>query len=114
VGGRGGGTDNVQQLPIGNKILSGCQMDKYSIKLVYLYIDFVYRLPTNPKLFPSVGNGHLATTVYRDAVFVNGIYSGETGAILITFKYNVNCVQHFPESNVFIFFISVRIFLRYY
>ena len=39
----------------------------------------VYRLPTNPKYMPSVGNGHLAYTVYRDAVFVNGVYNGELG-----------------------------------
>lgn len=27
----------------------------------------------------SVGNGHLATTVYSDTVYVNGLYNGPTG-----------------------------------
>ncbi|XP_019643989.1 PREDICTED: acid trehalase-like protein 1 [Branchiostoma belcheri] len=31
----------------------------------------------NTRLMASVGNGHLATTVYSDTIFVNGLYSGD-------------------------------------
>jgi len=43
------------------------------------YVYETKTLPPNPKFYPSVGNGHLGHTIYRDAVFVNGIYSGELG-----------------------------------
>ncbi|XP_078612333.1 protein-glucosylgalactosylhydroxylysine glucosidase-like isoform X1 [Branchiostoma floridae x Branchiostoma japonicum] len=31
----------------------------------------------NTRLMASIGNGHLATTVYSDTIFVNGLYSGD-------------------------------------
>ena len=31
------------------------------------------------RLLPAVGNGHLATNVYSDALFVNGLFNGVTG-----------------------------------
>ncbi len=33
----------------------------------------------NVDLLASVGNGHLATNVFSDAVFVNGVYNGRLG-----------------------------------
>ena len=29
----------------------------------------------------SVGNGHLATNLYSDTIFMNGLYNGELGKI---------------------------------
>lgn len=37
------------------------------------------RLPTNPRFMPSIGNGHLATTVFSDTVYMNGLYNGLNG-----------------------------------
>ena len=34
-------------------------------------------LPANSLLMPTVGNGHLATVVFRDRIFMNGLYNGE-------------------------------------
>lgn len=42
-------------------------------------VSVSFSLPGNRRYNPSVGNGHLASTIYGDAVFVNGIYNGETG-----------------------------------
>ena len=28
---------------------------------------------------PYVGNGHLATTIFSDSIFVNGLYNGKLG-----------------------------------
>ncbi len=40
----------------------------------------IYRsLPTNELEMPSVGNGHLATGVHTDTVYMNGLYNGELG-----------------------------------
>ena len=30
----------------------------------------------------SVGNGHLATTVLTDTIFLNGVYSGRLGTVV--------------------------------
>ena len=37
---------------------------------------FYFSLPTNPLLMPSVGNGHIGTVIYRDRLFMNGLYNG--------------------------------------
>lgn len=31
------------------------------------------------RLLPALGNGHLATNAYSDALFVNGVYNGYLG-----------------------------------
>ena len=33
----------------------------------------------NVRLLPSVGNGHLATNVWSDSIYVNGVYNGRLG-----------------------------------
>ena len=33
----------------------------------------------NTRLMPYVGNGHLASTVFDDAIYVNGVYNGQRG-----------------------------------
>lgn len=33
----------------------------------------------DPKLMPYVGNGHLASTIFDNKVYVNGLYNGERG-----------------------------------
>ena len=30
----------------------------------------------DPRFWPTVGNGHVATVVYSDTVFMNGLYNG--------------------------------------
>lgn len=32
------------------------------------------------RLLPYIGNGHLATVVYSDYVYMNGFYNGENGS----------------------------------
>ena len=50
----------------------------------HLYF-FSCSLPLNPdgsvneRLLPSVGNGHIATNVFTDTLFVNGVYTGRLG-----------------------------------
>ena len=39
----------------------------------------IYSLPTNELEMPSVGNGHIATGVYTDTIYMNGLYNGELG-----------------------------------
>ena len=34
------------------------------------------------RLLPYIGNGHLATVVYSDYVYMNGFYNGENGLYL--------------------------------
>ena len=33
----------------------------------------------NERILPSVGNGHLATNVWTDTIFINGVYNGLLG-----------------------------------
>lgn len=35
----------------------------------------------NQSLLPSIGNGHLATTLYTDAIFIDGLYNGKLGTL---------------------------------
>lgn len=37
---------------------------------------FTNRLPEDQRLMPSIGNGHVATVIRGDAVFMNGLYNG--------------------------------------
>jgi len=37
------------------------------------------RLPSDPNLLPTLGNGHIGFTVFSDAVYMNGLYSGHGG-----------------------------------
>ena len=34
----------------------------------------------NTRLMPYVGNGHLASTIFDDAIYMNGLYNGENGS----------------------------------
>ncbi|XP_026314471.1 protein-glucosylgalactosylhydroxylysine glucosidase-like [Hyposmocoma kahamanoa] len=36
-------------------------------------------LPIDDRLMPSIGNGHIATNIFSDAVFMNGLYNGLKG-----------------------------------
>jgi hypothetical protein len=36
-------------------------------------------LPSDELEMPSVGNGQLATVIYTDTVYMNGLYNGELG-----------------------------------
>ena len=52
-----------------------------------MYLSSTCRLPRNPdgtinqSLLPSIGNGHLATTLYTDAIFIDGLYNGKLGTL---------------------------------
>lgn len=36
-------------------------------------------LPSNDKFMPSIGNGHVATNIFSDTVYMNGLYNGRGG-----------------------------------
>jgi len=36
-------------------------------------------MPEELRYFPSVGNGHLATVVNTDTLYLNGLYNGRGG-----------------------------------
>lgn len=38
-----------------------------------------HRLPSNTRFMPSIGNGHLAATIFGDTIYMNGLYNGRTG-----------------------------------
>lgn len=38
-----------------------------------------FSLPTDELEMPSIGNGQLATGIYTDTVYMNGLYNGEKG-----------------------------------
>ncbi|CAB3230488.1 unnamed protein product [Arctia plantaginis] len=43
------------------------------------HIFSTYNLPANDKFMPSIGNGHIATNIFSDTVYINGLYSGPAG-----------------------------------
>jgi len=56
--------------------------------LFQLYLDsllktlgyfFFCSLPDDEKQVPTIGNGHVATLVYSDTVYMNGLYTGLRG-----------------------------------
>jgi len=36
----------------------------------------------NQRYMPTLGNGHLATTVFGDGIYMNGFYSGVGGELV--------------------------------
>ena len=38
-----------------------------------------FSLPSNDKFMPSIGNGHIATNIFSDTVYMNGLYNGKAG-----------------------------------
>ena len=46
--------------------------------LVYA-IEFFRSLPDDDTQVATVGNGHVATLVYSDTVYINGLYNGVRG-----------------------------------
>ncbi|CAG0920549.1 unnamed protein product [Notodromas monacha] len=43
------------------------------------YVFSVKDLPENTRFLPTLGNGHLATVVNTDVIYVNGLYNGARG-----------------------------------
>ncbi|XP_032530188.2 protein-glucosylgalactosylhydroxylysine glucosidase [Danaus plexippus] len=43
------------------------------------YIFSTHSLPNDDHFMPSIGNGHLATNVFSDTVYMNGLYNGHRG-----------------------------------
>ena len=33
-------------------------------------------MPEDQRLYPTIGNGHIATAVYSDTIYMNGFYNG--------------------------------------
>ena len=38
--------------------------------------SYFHRLPENSRILPTIGNGHVATVVYTDTIYMNGLYNG--------------------------------------
>lgn len=43
------------------------------------YVFSAHNLPSNDKFMPSIGNGHIATNIFSDTVYMNGLYNGRGG-----------------------------------
>nr|XP_049691823.1 protein-glucosylgalactosylhydroxylysine glucosidase [Helicoverpa armigera] len=43
------------------------------------HVFSTYTLPSNDKYMPSIGNGHIATNIFSDTVYMNGLYNGQAG-----------------------------------
>ncbi|XP_077296187.1 protein-glucosylgalactosylhydroxylysine glucosidase-like [Arctopsyche grandis] len=43
------------------------------------HIFTTYRLPLDPKFMCNIGNGHLATDIFSNTVYMNGFYNGNKG-----------------------------------
>jgi hypothetical protein len=53
-----------------------------------LYNHFKYRLPSNGssldyRILPYIGNGHVATVVFSEFIYMNGLYNGDNGLCII-------------------------------
>ena len=33
------------------------------------------------RIMPYVGNGHVATVIFSDSIYMNGLYNGENGSL---------------------------------
>lgn len=42
-------------------------------------LKFNFRLPLDPKFMCNIGNGHLATDIFSNTVYMNGFYNGNKG-----------------------------------
>ncbi len=45
------------------------------------------------RLLPYIGNGHVATVVYSDVIYMNGLYNGENGLYIIIFSFMIFIFQ---------------------
>ncbi|KAI8428264.1 hypothetical protein MSG28_002481 [Choristoneura fumiferana] len=43
------------------------------------HIFSTHSLPTEARFMPSIGNGHIATNIFSDTVYLNGLYNGRKG-----------------------------------
>ncbi|XP_049885269.1 protein-glucosylgalactosylhydroxylysine glucosidase [Pectinophora gossypiella] len=43
------------------------------------HVFSTHSLPTDDRFMPSIGNGHLATNIFSDTVYMNGLYNGRQG-----------------------------------
>ncbi|XP_053605978.1 protein-glucosylgalactosylhydroxylysine glucosidase [Plodia interpunctella] len=43
------------------------------------HIFSAHRLPTEDRFMPSIGNGHIATNIFSDTIYMNGVYNGKKG-----------------------------------
>ncbi|XP_028165174.1 protein-glucosylgalactosylhydroxylysine glucosidase isoform X1 [Ostrinia furnacalis] len=43
------------------------------------HIFSTYTLPGEDRFMPSIGNGHVATNIFSDTVYMNGLYNGRKG-----------------------------------
>ena len=86
-------------------------MNRFDIAVQNVLYKFVLlccfcRLPKNPLLMPTVGNGHMATVVYRDRLFLNGLYNGKgkkshRAAIPSLNRIKLNLQQSMVEQSSF-------------
>ena len=60
------------------------------------------RLPKNAKFLPTVGNGHIATKIHGDYIFMNNLYNGykgESHRAEIPSTVNINITEIEPPCN---------------
>ncbi|CAD7078921.1 unnamed protein product [Hermetia illucens] len=43
------------------------------------FVFYTEELPDDPRLMPTIGNGHIGLTLLSDSVYMNGVYSGKAG-----------------------------------
>ncbi|CAH0726149.1 unnamed protein product, partial [Brenthis ino] len=63
----------------GHSIVERYSMDETEDVSKEDYIFSTHTLPSDDRLMPSIGNGHIATNVFSDTVYLNGLYNGEKG-----------------------------------
>ena len=53
----------------------------FVLQVLFNFADcfLLFSLPSEQCCLPTVGNGYLATVVYSDTIYVNGIYNGRGG-----------------------------------
>ncbi|XP_013201193.2 protein-glucosylgalactosylhydroxylysine glucosidase [Amyelois transitella] len=71
------------------------------------HVFSAHRLPADDRLMPSIGNGHIATNIFSDTVYMNGVYNGRKGEshrARIPGWANIrlnSTLTHFPYSPVY-------------
>ena len=58
---------------------------------------------------PTLGNGHLATTVYDDAVYLNGLYSGVGSKE----NYYIICLSLMIHAYMRLC-VNIRVYMHYF
>ncbi|XP_041353527.1 protein-glucosylgalactosylhydroxylysine glucosidase-like [Gigantopelta aegis] len=63
------------------------------------------KIPSDPRLLPEIGNGHLATVLFSDTIYMNGLYNGANTSshrarIPSTVSFNISGVSPANSSRI--------------